>query len=203
MSLSPYQIDSSKVREISLGRGFITLLDKVDFYKLEMFDWRAKKHEKRVYAHRVTAEGKSVQLHRQIIGAKPGEIVDHINRVTLDNRRENLRIVSPTVNAINRSLSFSNKTGVTGVHYCQGMWRAVIGVQNKTVCLGTFNSFEAAIAIRRAAENLYYAPLLRGEMMDPTVLKSLTKTPTKKVRITPRKVPKQKLNEIALIESFA
>lgn len=43
-----------------------------------------------------------ISLHRFVIGAKPGEIVDHINRDRLDNRRVNLRIVNPRQSSANR-----------------------------------------------------------------------------------------------------
>jgi hypothetical protein len=45
--------------------------------------------------------GKNVYLHRLIAGAKPGQIVDHINRDTYDNRRCNLRFVTRSENALN------------------------------------------------------------------------------------------------------
>ena len=44
---------------------------------------------------------KTVRLHREIIGAKDSEIVDHINRNKLDNRLCNLRIVSQKENIHN------------------------------------------------------------------------------------------------------
>src|SRR5579862_3261187 len=42
-------------------------------------------------------------LHRILVNAKRGEIVDHKNRNKLDNRLFNLRIVSPAVNAQNHA----------------------------------------------------------------------------------------------------
>lgn len=46
--------------------------------------------------------GKTVSAHRFVVGAKPGEIVDHINRDRCDARRANLRIVTAQENAQNR-----------------------------------------------------------------------------------------------------
>ena len=40
-------------------------------------------------------------LHRLIMGAKTGQIVDHANRDTYDNRRCNLRFVTKSENALN------------------------------------------------------------------------------------------------------
>ena len=44
---------------------------------------------------------KTLRLHRLVIDAKPGEIVDHINRNKLDNRLANLRIVTQKQNVHN------------------------------------------------------------------------------------------------------
>ena len=46
--------------------------------------------------------GKNTRLHREILNAKDGDIVDHINRNKLDNRKENLRFVSWDESAANR-----------------------------------------------------------------------------------------------------
>ena len=41
-------------------------------------------------------------MHRLIMNNPIGLVVDHINNQTLDNRRENLRIVSQSENMANR-----------------------------------------------------------------------------------------------------
>lgn len=59
-------------------------------------------------------------MHRMIMCAPTGLVIDHINGDRLDNRRENLRIVSPVANNYNRiehrdRMSTRNKTGYVGV----------------------------------------------------------------------------------------
>jgi hypothetical protein len=68
---------------------------------------------------------KHIQLARFVMNAKKGEIVDHINRDPLDNRRKNLRIVTKRQNCLNKKCK--NGTGFIGVcvknrkrrKYCQ------------------------------------------------------------------------------------
>jgi hypothetical protein len=49
------------------------------------------------------------------MGAGQGELVDHRSRVTLDNRRSNLRTCSLSQNNQNSSLRKNNKSGFIGV----------------------------------------------------------------------------------------
>lgn len=61
-----------------------------------------------------------VKLHRFLLNMPykdRSKIVDHINRDTFDNRRENLRIVSYSENNLNATFSKNNKSGRTGVYY--------------------------------------------------------------------------------------
>jgi len=51
----------------------------------------------------VRENGKLTTLHRLVIGAKKGEIVDHIDRNYFKSLRANLRIVSRSENAFNRT----------------------------------------------------------------------------------------------------
>jgi hypothetical protein len=56
---------------------------------------------------------KTYSLTRLLMQAGENELIDHRNRNPLDNRRSNLRIVSPRQNAINRTADSS--TGYIGV----------------------------------------------------------------------------------------
>jgi len=49
----------------------------------------------------LTIEGKRIRLHRYIMKACPGQIVDHINRNRYDNRKNNLRLVTRSQNMLN------------------------------------------------------------------------------------------------------
>ena len=61
-------------------------------------------------------KGKCKYIHRMITNAPKGKYVDHINRDTLDNRRENLRVGGQADNARNTPLRKSNRSGYRGVY---------------------------------------------------------------------------------------
>lgn len=86
---------------------------------------------------------KRVPIHRVIMGAKDGEYVDHINWNTLDNRKENLRIVTNSQNMLNRKdAQKNNSSGYRGVHKSgiSGKWVARVTVEGRDIRLGLYDN---------------------------------------------------------------
>ena len=102
----------------------------------------------------------NVKLHRLVMDLKrdDGKIVDHINHDKLDNRRENLRVVSHSVNIFNIGVRRKNKTGCTGVSWLprQKRWRALIIKDKSRIHLGCFTELALAVQARKNAETKYY-----------------------------------------------
>lgn len=90
-------------------------------------------------------------------GEWPNEHIDHINGVKIDNRIENLRVVTNAENSKNQKKDKRNKTGVTGVLYYsdRGKWLVRIGGNNNFTYLGYFSDFFEAVCARKSAELQY------------------------------------------------
>lgn len=99
------------------------------------------------YAHRIIWE-----MHNGPI--PEGYQIDHIWHNRLDNRIENLRLVTVTENNRNQSKLKTNKSGVTGVHWDKKRkkWVATIWINNKIKYLGGFENIVDAITVRKSAE---------------------------------------------------
>lgn len=93
---------------------------------------------------------KNVHLHRLVLGAKGGEIIDHINRDKLDNRRENLRVATAALNAMNRKSCGCSK--YKGVAKHKKGWQVYVGGKY----VGLFaDELSAALAYDTAAKQMY------------------------------------------------
>lgn len=92
-------------------------------------------------------------LHRFVMNAKRGQIIDHINRNPLDNRKANLRVATRSINVHNSKIHVTNRSGVKGVYYhkASGGWEAFIGVDGKRI-RKLFKSKEDAINFRKELE---------------------------------------------------
>lgn len=64
------------------------------------------------------------------------DYIDHINNNPLDNRKCNLRIVTPKQNSMNQS-SKNLKSKYIGVHYVKNKWVASIKFDGNPINLGT------------------------------------------------------------------
>ena len=136
----------------------IFLVSPEDQEHISGFKW----HHTNGYAARyIRRSGKksSMPMHHEIMGIpKSGFVVDHINGNALDNRRNNLRIVSIRENVINQSLHKNNTSGFKGVSKFDSRWRAYITPNRKQISLGIHKTKEeAARAYNKAALEIYGA----------------------------------------------
>lgn len=87
----------------------------------------------------------STLVHRHIIAAPAHMHVDHRNGDGLDNRRENLRLVTAAENAQNAIASSISVSGVRGVfRISNGRFRAQVVVDGMRTHLGYFDRKEDA-----------------------------------------------------------
>lgn len=143
------------MKELQLTNGGVTLVDDDIYEQIKIYNWRRDK----LANHVVRTTGpkqhrKIMRLHRFVMNAQKGQIVDHINGNVLDNRKENLRFASKSTNGMNRLKQANNKSGYKGVCYHKSAkkWVAQLTVSGKRV----INSFhetaeEAAEAYKNAA----------------------------------------------------
>ena len=82
----------------------------------------------------------------------PKTVVDHINSITKDNRRVNLRVVSHLRNGQNKSKAKDKLSKYLGVSYCNKSkskkWKAYIKVNKKSLDLGRFKTEREAVIAR-------------------------------------------------------
>jgi hypothetical protein len=98
------------------------IFSKIDLEKLKIHQWYIKDKTKENHRNYVAAKigNKTIKLHRYILDVYDRNIiVDHDNRDTFNNTRENLIKGTSRENNLNTKMRSTNTSGRTGVHYHQ------------------------------------------------------------------------------------
>lgn len=130
------------------------LIDYEDI--IELSNYKMSKSHDYITLSKKDNEYNNWSLHRFLLKAEKGEIIDHINRNKDDYRRHNLRKTTCSGNNINRTSS--NENNVLGVFYREdrNSYFARITLNKKPLSLGTYKTFEEAVVARLKGEIVYY-----------------------------------------------
>jgi hypothetical protein len=125
------------------------LVDEDNWHELSQMSWSISKDG-------YIVNTKVGRMHRIIMKAKDGELVDHINNIKYNNRRCNLRIASAGLNAHNKIKSKNASSKYFGVSKSGKKWRSQITCKGVKYGLGSFeNEIDAAKAYNKEAIEKY------------------------------------------------
>jgi hypothetical protein len=130
--------------EWRLGTG-VTLIDEEDAHLMTKYGWYlARPRGKTCYVQAAHA-GTVILLHRVILNAPSGFMVDHVDRDGLNNQKSNLRLATNAQNQYNtlKARGTSKYKGVSW-HLVTGKWRATIRANGLRKQLGVFEDEEMA-----------------------------------------------------------
>ena len=142
---------------ITLKNGNVTIMDCDDYEKYKHLNLAVQYGWNKTPYIAVNLNAKTMLIHRLIMDSPKGILVDHINRNTLDNRKENLRLATRSQNMGNM-VSNTGNSKFKGVykrspkHKTKNKWSAQIYANGKNNYLGNFfTEIEAAKAYNEAA----------------------------------------------------
>ena len=142
--------------EIKLTNGGIALIDDLDYELVSKHKWY-RSYNGYAISHNL------IKMHRLILSAKNGEIVDHINGDTLNNTRSNLRVVTRCENIHNQKKRSGTKNNYKGVNFVNslGLYQSRCRMCHNDYYLGLFKSeVAAAYAYNKKAQELSSTILL-------------------------------------------
>lgn len=156
------------MKTIQLSQGKVTLVDDADYEWLSNWKWCATMGHTTFYAQRNAqmSDGShhTVLMHRQILGLEYGDPRqgDHVNGKGLDNRIDNLRIVTHQENHFNRRAA-------SGWWFChrKGKYAAELELNAKKIWLGYHNTPEEARSAYLAGKAKYHQIIPRLALLTP------------------------------------
>lgn len=146
-----------------LTRGYVCIVDANLAPAFACWPWHALIDHGNVYAarssefqHRDKRYSHKFYAHQMVLATPRHLVADHINGNGLDNRRANLRALTPEENTRVRKKNPGSSSRYRGVSARNGKWFAYIRAGGKQVSLGLFDDEAEAAQARSAAEVKFY-----------------------------------------------
>lgn len=137
---------------------------------LAIFNWSVLSAENPYAIRKINRKQKSMHviIMERMRDGKPlekGQMVDHVNMNTLDNRRTNLRIVTKRQNMLNRGKPKSNTSGHKNIYWAtrERLYVVKLKIDGKNKTIGYFHDIDVAIQERDRAITKYFGEFGRKE----------------------------------------
>ncbi len=137
------------MKQVQVSGSYWASVDDADYAHVSVYTWRVRMGGKNRYAVTII-NGREVFMHRLIMDAAKGTIVDHIDGDALNNQRENLRFCTRAENFRNAGHRqtpgrTSRFKGVWRVkERCRRCWRSGITVNRVYKNIGSYWTEEEA-----------------------------------------------------------
>ena len=158
--LVPVDIESALAegaKLIPLTQDKFAIVDAEDYEWLNQHKWHVLKHGRTEYAGSYQ-DGKYIKMHRVLLSAPAGLVVDHRDGNGLNNRKSNLRLCTHQENIYNQRPRLGAKSRFRGVcwHKRRRRYEARIQKEGKRYSLGSFaDEIEAAVVYDIKAMELF------------------------------------------------
>lgn len=139
-----------------------TVIDIEDVDKVKNYKWHLRDDgyvsgtfgKKRKYLHHFIMDIEKL--------SRTGLEIDHQDRNKLNNRKNNLKLITISNNRFNINIQTNNNSGIRGVYWNKKMdkWRGQIFHNRKNIHLGYFDKLEDAIQARIDAELKYFGKII-------------------------------------------
>lgn len=153
------------MKELILTRDKVALIDDADYEYLNQWKWSAKKSPNSLGFYAVTRMGNElIDLGRFLLNLPKGDPreCDHIKGNSLDYRRDMIRKVNSSQNKLNQKLRSDNKFGCKGIKKTRsGRFQVQLKISKKIIRLGTHDTLEKAIFVRKEAEMKFCPDFVR------------------------------------------
>ncbi|MBE3088141.1 MAG: HNH endonuclease [Chloroflexi bacterium] len=156
------------MKAIALSQGAVAIIDDCDYEYISKHTWHLLRGNGNRYAAtndvRVNGHRSKIRMHRLLMSPPTSIEVDHINGNGLDNRRCNLRLVTPRLNKCNKHRRNPTRRKLPmGVTISKHRYHARIGADGR-INLGSYTTPELAHAAytRARASVLSEAIVLAG-----------------------------------------
>lgn len=101
-------------------------------------------------------------IWKMMTGVDAPSSVDHIDGDVSNNRISNLRAATQSQNGMNSKMRKNNTSGIKGVYWGQGKWRAQISIRRKCIALGGFDTIDGASEAVAQARQKYHGKFARA-----------------------------------------
>jgi hypothetical protein len=130
--------------------GNISLVSAEDFDRVNEYYWNWSNQGYARTHMKINGKTKNVKMSRFVLNCDAGEkrLVDHINGIKHDNRRENLRLSTPKQNSQNKTKAKGRfSSDYYGVVKKKGKYLATIKINGIQLSLGTYDKEKEAAQI--------------------------------------------------------